>query len=115
YYNKKLSALEEKGFIIRPKEQNGTKHVYHLYVLRVKKRTALMKFLKSRGIGASFHYPIPLHLQQVYKELGYRRGDFPKTERAAKEIVTFPLYPELKKKEIDYIVGALYQKYVDKL
>ncbi len=115
YYNKKLSTLEERRFITRPKEQKNTKHVYHLYVLRVRKRTALMNFLKLRGIGTSFHYPIPLHLQKVYKGLGYCRSDFPKTERAAKEIVTFPLYPELKKKEIDYIVGALYQKYVDKL
>ncbi len=111
YYNKKLSTLEAKGFIIRPKEQKDTKHVYHLYVLKVKKRIALMKFLKSRGIGTSYHYPIPLHLQKVYKELGYRRGNFPKAELAAREIVTFPLYPELKKKEIDFIVSCVYQFY----
>ncbi len=111
YYNKKLSALETEGYIIRPKEQKGTKHVYHLYVLRVKKRKALMEFLKSRVIGTSYHYPIPLHLQKVHKELGYHRGDFPKAELAAREIVTFPLYPELRKKEIDYIVAKLYQFY----
>ena len=111
YYNRKLSALEEKRFIVRPKEQSKTKHVYHLYVLRVKKRTALMKFLKSRGIGASYHYPVPLHLQKVYKELGYCRGDFPNAEFAAREIVSFPLYPELKKKEIDFIVSCVYQFY----
>jgi len=111
YYNKKLSALEVKGFIVRPKEQKNTRHIYHLYVLRVKKRTALMKFLRERGIGSSFHYPIPLHLQKVYKELGYRRGDFPNSEFAAKGIVTFPLYPELKKKEIDYIADSVSQFY----
>jgi len=109
YYNKKLAALEEKGFIIRPKEQKGTKHVYHLYVLRVKKRNALMEFLKSHGTGTAFHYPIPLHLQKAYKDLRYRRFDFSKTECAAKGIVTFPLYPELKKKEIDYIVDLIFQ------
>jgi len=109
YYNKRLSIWEEKGFIIRPKEQKNTKHVYHLYTLRVKKRAPLMEFLKSRGIGTSFHYPISLHLQKVYKELGYRCGDFPKTEITAGETVTFPFYPELKKKEIDYIAGALCQ------
>ena len=109
YYNKKLSILEEKGFIVRPKEQKDTKHVYHLYVLKVEKRAALMKFLKSRGIDTSFHYPIPLHLQKTYKELGYRRGDFPKAEFAAREIVTLPLYPELTKKEIDYITATLYR------
>ncbi len=111
YYNKRLSALEAGGFIVRPKEQNNTKHVYHLYVLRVKKRAALMEFLKSHGIGTAFHYPIPLHLQKVYKGLGYCRSDFPNSEFVAKEIVTFPLYPELKKKEIDYIVAKLYQFY----
>jgi len=109
YYNEKLSALEAEGVIARPKEQKDTKHVYHLYVLRVKERTALMKFLKSRGIGTSFHYPIPLHLQKVYKGLGYCRSDFPNSEFAAKEIVTFPLYPELRKKEIDYVVKSIYQ------
>ena len=111
YYNRKLSTLKKKGFIIRPKEQNNTKHVYHLYVLRVKKRAALMEFLKSHGIGTAFHYPVPLHLQKVYKGLGYCRSDFSNSEIAAKEIVTFPLYPELKKKEIDYIVAKLYQFY----
>jgi len=109
YYNKKLSALELEGYITRPIEQKNTKHVYHLYVLRVKKRVALMDFLKSRGIDTSYHYPIPLHLQGLYKRLGYRRFDFPKAEFAAREIVTLPLYPELKKKEIDYIVGTLLQ------
>ncbi|GAG17808.1 unnamed protein product, partial [marine sediment metagenome] len=109
YYNKKLSALEAKGCIVRPKEQKNTKHVYHLYVLRVKKRATLMEFLKSQGIGTAFHYPIPLHLQKVYKGLGCRRGDFPNSEFAAREIVTLPLYPELKKSEVDYIVKALYR------
>ena len=70
-----------------------------------------MKFLKARGIDTSYHYPVPLHLQKVYKELGYRRGDFANSEFAAKEIVTFPLYPELKKKEIDYIVESVSQFY----
>ena len=108
YYNKRLSSLEAEGYITRPQEQKDIKHVYHLYVLRVKRRTALMKFLKSRGIGTSFHYPISLHLQKVYKGLNYCRGDFPNSEFAAKEIVTFPLYPELKNKEIDYIVDSVF-------
>jgi dTDP-4-amino-4,6-dideoxygalactose transaminase len=107
YYNKKLSALEEGELIVLPKEQKNTKHVCHLYVLRVKKRDALMKSLKLRGIGTSFHYPIPLHLQEVYKESGYCYGDFPFAELAAKEVVSLPLYPELNKKEIDYITDAV--------
>ena len=74
-----------------------------------------MKFLQSRGIGTSFHYPIPLHLQKVYEDLRYSCGDFPNSEFAAKEIVTFPLYPELKKKEIGYITSCLYQFYGKKV
>ncbi len=109
YYHKKLFALETNGAIARPKEQKNTKHVYHLYALRAKKRTALINFLKLRGIATSIHYPLPLHLQKLYKGLGYRRGAFPRAELAAKEIVAIPLYPELKKKEIDYVVSALYQ------
>lgn len=109
HYNKRLSSLEAKGYLVRPKETKHTRHVYHLYMLRVKKRGALMQFLKLRGIGTAYHYPIPLHLQRIYKELGYRRFDFPKAECAAREIVTFPLYPELKKKEIDYIVDSVSQ------
>ncbi|MFC1699353.1 DegT/DnrJ/EryC1/StrS family aminotransferase [Candidatus Omnitrophota bacterium] len=109
YYNQRLGALEEQGYIIRPREQQDTKHVYHLYILRVKNRSRLKDFLKSRGISTSYHYPIPLHLQRVYKHLGYRRGDFPRSELAAREIATFPFYPELMKKEIDYVVQAMFQ------
>jgi dTDP-4-amino-4,6-dideoxygalactose transaminase len=106
-YNKKLADLENNGFIVRPKEAKNSKHVYHLYTLRVKRRAALTEFLKTRGIGTAFHYPVPLHLQKAYKELRYRRGDFPNAELAAREIVTFPLYPELKKREVDYVAGSI--------
>lgn len=107
YYNKRLSTLEAKGHIVLPKEQKGTKHVSHLYVARVKKRNALMNFLKFREIGASVHYPIPLHLQKVYKDLGYASCDFPNSESAAREIISLPQYPELSKKEINYIADTI--------
>lgn len=111
YYNKKLLLLEKAGFLICPQELKGTTHVYHLYSLRAKRKVALAKFLKKHGIGTAFHYPLPLHLQKVYKSLGYSKGDFPNAELSAKEIITLPLYPELKKKEIDYIVAKVYQFY----
>lgn len=109
YYNESLFDLEEQGFLVRPQEKENTRHVYHLYILRVKHRAEMMRFLETRGIGTSYHYPLPLHLQQVYKDLGYSRGSFPQAETAADEVVTFPLYPELEKKEIDYISDALHQ------
>lgn len=109
YYNEKLRLLEEEGLLVCPKQGEGTKHIYHLYVLRTKQRPPLTEFLKSQGINTAVHYLIPLHLQKIYRGLGYRRGDFPRAELAAGQIITFPLYPELKKEEVDYIVGALFK------
>jgi len=107
YYNRGLAELEQRGIVSLPHEQEGTKHVFHLYVLRTKKRDALMRFLKSRGIGTAVHYPRPIHLQKAFKELGYRRRDFPHSESAAREIISLPLYPELRKKEVEYIISSI--------
>jgi len=85
----------------------GNKHIYHLYVLRHKKRDELQKFLRDKGISSVIHYPIPLHLQPAYLFLGYKKGDFPKAEEYAKEILSIPLYPEIEKKEIEKIVEVL--------
>jgi len=112
-YNKGLARLQEEGFLVTPKEQKDSRHVYHLYVLRAKKRDALRKFLLSNGISTAVHYPLPLHLQKVYKGLGHRLGDFPNTEIATSEILTLPLYPELTEDKIDFItrkIGRFYGK-----
>jgi dTDP-4-amino-4,6-dideoxygalactose transaminase len=109
YYNERLSLLEERGYIRRPLETKDAKHVFHLYVLRTGKRNRLMNFLKSRGIGTSCHYPIALHQQEVYKDLGFSHLNFPKSESAARELISLPLYPELTKKEIDYIIKSIFQ------
>jgi len=71
------------------------KSVYHLYVIRVPNREGLMRHLAEARIGTGIHYPVPLHLQEAYRELGYKAGDFPVAERAAKEIVSLPMYPGL--------------------
>lgn len=111
YYNERLSDLEEKKLLIRPTEQKNTKHAYHLYVPMVENRAALIKHLKSNGIGTSIHYPIPLHRQKIYEESDNKGDDFANTELASKTIITLPFYPELKQKEIDYIVDSLYRFY----
>ncbi|MFH1889001.1 MAG: DegT/DnrJ/EryC1/StrS family aminotransferase [Candidatus Omnitrophota bacterium] len=111
YYNSKLASLKEDGFLVTPKEEKYAQHAYHLYVIRAKKRDALRKFLDSNGITTAVHYPLPLHPQRVYKELGYRLGDFPNAELAAKEIITLPLFPELTEKNIDYIAKKIGQFY----
>jgi dTDP-4-amino-4,6-dideoxygalactose transaminase len=69
--------------------------VYHLYVIRTADRDGLMENLKQAGIGTGIHYPIPLHLQKAYTALGYSRGDFPASEKAAAEIVSLPMFPQL--------------------
>ncbi len=90
---------------VRPFEANN--HVYHLYVLRHKKRDAIVKHLQKRGIGTAIHYPVPIHLMPAYKNLGYRKGDFPVAEEAAKTVLSLPLYPGLTKKEQDRVITAI--------
>jgi dTDP-4-amino-4,6-dideoxygalactose transaminase len=79
-----------------PYEPEWSKAVYHLFVVRVENRDDLMKELGVAGIGTAIHYPIPLHLQKAYQTLGYTKGDFPVTEKVAAEIVSLPMYPQLK-------------------
>jgi dTDP-4-amino-4,6-dideoxygalactose transaminase len=82
-------------------------HVYHLYAVRSRERDALQNFLRIRGIETGIHYPIPVHLQKAYADLGYRQGDFPHSERAAAEVLSLPLYPELSKEAIAQVVEAI--------
>ena len=79
-----------------PFEPAWSRAVYHLYVVRVADREGLMAHLKDAGIGTGIHYPIPLHLQKAYGSLGYKTGDFPVTEHIAREIVSLPMFPQLK-------------------
>jgi dTDP-4-amino-4,6-dideoxygalactose transaminase len=79
-----------------PFEPSWSRAVYHLYVVRVADREGLMAHLKDAGIWTGIHYPIPLHMQKAYASLGYKNGDFPVTERVAREIVSLPMFPQLK-------------------
>ena len=83
-------------------------HIYHQYVLRIKAdRDKLIEYLKDKGIGARIYYPIPLHLQKCFKYLGYKKGDFKESEKASGEVLAIPVYPELTKEELDYIVVSI--------
>ncbi len=83
-----------------PAEREQARHVYHLFTIRTKKRNALQVFLREKGIETLIHYPVPIHLQKAYAELGYRRGDLPVTEKVAHEILSLPFYPELTSEEM---------------
>jgi dTDP-4-amino-4,6-dideoxygalactose transaminase len=91
FYRELFASAE--GGVKLPFEPEWTKAVYHLYVVRVQDRDELMKQLGSMGIGTGIHYPIPLHLQDAYRGLGYRKGDFPVSELVASEIVSLPIFP----------------------
>jgi dTDP-4-amino-4,6-dideoxygalactose transaminase len=86
-----------------PYEAKYAKHVYHLFVIRSARRDDLLKHLKKNGVGAGIHYPIPLHLQPAYSNLGFKEGDFPVAELACKEILSLPMFPELTEDEIKQI------------
>jgi dTDP-4-amino-4,6-dideoxygalactose transaminase len=92
-----------------PFEPNYSKAVYHLYVIRTENREGLIKHLKDQGIGTGIHYPIPLHLQNAYAFLNYRRGDFPVAETTAEKIVSLPMYPQLRPDQQKRVVEAISQ------
>ena len=93
--------------MITPKEKNYGNHVYNLYAIRFKNRDNLFDFLKQRNIGTTIHYPIPIPLQKAYGFLGAKKGSFPVAEKVAGEIIALPIYPELRKEEIEYVCESI--------
>ncbi len=86
-------------------------HAYHQYVIRAERRDELRRFLAERGVGTEVYYPIPMHLQQCFLYLGYTEGSFPEAERAAREVLALPMFPELEPEEQEYAVAAMAQFY----
>jgi dTDP-4-amino-4,6-dideoxygalactose transaminase len=100
-YDETLSAL---GLTL-PRERPSTEHVYHLYVIRSSERDELQSFLKSRGVGALIHYPVPVHLQPAYQSRLSGSDKLPETERAAREVLSLPIYPELDDSQLQKVIG----------
>lgn len=98
---------EAKDSVIIPQEPTYSKGVFHLYVVRVRDREALQAHLTAVGIGTGIHYPVPLHVQKAYAHLGYKNGDFPVTERVAKEILSLPMFPQLQAEQQKQVVGKV--------
>jgi len=103
-YDKLLAGSAEIRIHHEPEWSRG---VYHLYVIRTADREGLMEHLKAAGISTGIHYPIPLHLQNAYAGLGYKKGEFPATERAAAEIVSLPMFPQLTAKQAERVAEAV--------
>ncbi|HVJ07135.1 MAG TPA: DegT/DnrJ/EryC1/StrS family aminotransferase [Acidisarcina sp.] len=96
----------EHGVVLPACHPRAT-HVYHQYVLRVRERDTLRKFLSDKKIGSEIYYPVPLHQQECLKFLGYKAGDLPESERAAAEVLALPMYPELREEEQQTVVSAI--------
>ena len=105
-YRDRLSGVQE---IILPQEAPGRKHVYHLFVVRLPDREKARQYLSEQGIGVGLHYPIPLHLQPAYRDLGWKPGDFPEAEAAAGAILSLPMFPHISEEQIDYVCQNLKQ------
>lgn len=93
--------------VVTPVALENRRHVFHQYTIRVEKRDELQAYLKEQGIDTMVYYPLCLHIQPVFKELGYKEGDFPEAEKAAKEAVSLPMFPELKLEQQEYVVSQI--------
>ncbi len=104
YYNELLSEISSVTLLT---EAEFAESVYHLYVILVDDRDGLQSFLDSKGIATGLHYPLPLHLQKAYDHLGYKKGAFPVTENIADRLLSLPMYPELTREQIEYVVQSI--------
>ncbi len=103
-YREQLQGV--KG-IITPKTHADRTHVYQTYAIRIANRDKVAEGLKEKKIGVLIHYPIPIHLQEAYKELGHKRGDFPVSEQVASEILSLPMFPHINKEQICYVCDSI--------
>ncbi|MFZ1519508.1 MAG: DegT/DnrJ/EryC1/StrS family aminotransferase [Ignavibacteriaceae bacterium] len=112
-YNDGLKGLAK---VITPKEMSYAKHVYHLYVIQLNDgsleasnqlRDKIKDYLTQQGVNVGLHYPIPLHLQECFKDLGYKKGEFPNSERIAEAGLSLPMFPEMTDEQINYVVGKI--------
>jgi len=103
------NCLKEVEEVSCPFVAPERKHIFHQYTIRVKnnKRDELMKFLGEKNIGSKIYYPLPLHLQECFNYLDYKQGDFPISEKAAEEMLSLPIFPELNREEIEYICDSI--------
>jgi dTDP-4-amino-4,6-dideoxygalactose transaminase len=108
-----LAARYDAGLrgVERPFARSDSEHVYHLYVVRAERRDQLRSHLAEQGVGTGVHYPLPAHLQPAYQDLDLAPGSLPETERAAEQVVSLPLYPELRADEVDRVIALVNEFY----
>lgn len=107
-YDTLIDKFSLRQYLTPPTEQNGAVHIFNQYVVRIGSgRDELREFLVAEGVGTDIYYPIPLHLQECFAYLGHKPGDFPIAEAAARETLAFPIYPELRGEQQEYVVATI--------
>ena len=107
-----INKLQNIGDIILPPKEVDVKSVYHLFVIKARHRDELKIWLESNGISCGIYYPIPIHLQPIYKRLyGYRGGEYPISEKHSEEVLSLPMFPDLTKEEIEYVCEKIEEFY----
>ncbi len=99
--------LKDVDAVICPQIQEDRTHVFQTFAVRVQNRDKVIEQMKEKGVGCLIHYPIPLHLQEAYKDAGYKQGDFPVAEKIANEVLSLPMFPHMKKEQIEYASQSL--------
>jgi dTDP-4-amino-4,6-dideoxygalactose transaminase len=105
-YDAAFASAEFARKLVPPKTLGG-RHIFNQYVVRAQNRDVLKDFLTKRSIGTEIYYPVPLHLQKCFDYLGHRAGDFPESERAARETLALPIYPELTRAQLDHVIASI--------
>jgi len=103
-YDRLFHDLENVG---RPFEVASGQHVYHIYPIRVSERDGVMRLLEEKGIGCGIHYPVPIHLQEAYRDLGYERGSFAISERLCSAFISLPMFPELTEAQVELVAESV--------
>jgi dTDP-4-amino-4,6-dideoxygalactose transaminase len=111
FYDKSFAALRAGDKIVTPKVTAHGRHIFNQYVVRVQQRDKLRDFLEQRNIGTEIYYPVPLHLQKCFEYLKHLPGDFPESERAARETLALPIYPELDETQLKHVVATIAEFY----
>jgi dTDP-4-amino-4,6-dideoxygalactose transaminase len=110
-YRQLFSRMKHADRIVLPPTVPGNFHVYNQFTVRAPKRDELRTFLKEKGIGTEVYYPLPMHLQNCYRDLGHQKGAFPVSEQAAEEVMSLPIYPELTETQQSYVVEMIAEFY----
>ena len=105
----RLASLAPK--VVMPPRRDGIRQAFHTYVVQVEERERLISYLAERDVGTKIHYPIPVHLMEAGKGLGYRQGDFPVAESQAQRIISLPVHQHLKEEQISYVIDCVRRFY----